>query len=175
MKCPFCAYDNIEGADQCSNCGEDLTSLERSNFEDSLEAGLQNDELHEIARCKVYYFKESTPMKEVVESLNHRNTCGLVVTEGQLKGIVTLRDLLQKIILRDVDLENSQLTDYMTKNPSFLKYDDKIAHALHRMSIDRYRHIIFQNADAKTYSVVSAEDVLAYLETMFSDIIVPEK
>lgn len=65
----------------------------------------------------------------------------MVVEHGVLKGIVTERDLVGRLLARDRDPETTRLAEIMTADPETLAPADSALHALEKMRVGRYRHL----------------------------------
>lgn len=167
MKCPFCGQENIQGVDNCDSCGEDLTAFDGVKPKDSLELGLVKDALLDVARCKTLLVPPETPLKEIAEKMGEDNQCFLVAEGKKLIGIVTMRDILQRVIHRGFDLNTTPVKKIMTANPDTLTHEDKIVHALNKMSLGGYRHVPILKEDGG-YQVISVRDIISYLADKFT-------
>ena len=168
MKCPFCGYENISGADECDSCGEDLTAFDGVRPRDPLEKSMVHDPILSVARCKTWTAPETASILEVARNMDHGNNCCLIMRGKELVGIATERDILTKALLKDFDLATTPITKIMTPKPDILNSDDKIVIALNKMAIGGYRHIPVRTQQG-TYQVISGRDILAYLATRFAD------
>ena len=69
------------------------------------------------------------PSETVVNAaqlMNERGIGGLVVTEGKrLAGIFTERDVLTRVVGRDLDARRTALGEVMTRNPEALTVGDR--------------------------------------------------
>jgi CBS domain-containing protein len=88
--------------------------------------------------------------------------CALVLDNGNLVGIFTERDLLNKLTGPDAISNQIAVKELMTVNPDFLSDSESIAIAVNKMSMGRYRHIPIRKADG-SYSVTSIKHVLKYI------------
>jgi CBS domain-containing protein len=88
--------------------------------------------------------------------------CALVVDEGNLVGIFTERDLLNKLTGPDAISNQIAVEKLMSLNPELLSDRDSIAIAVNKMSMGRFRHIPVRKADG-SYSVTSIKHVLKYI------------
>ncbi len=166
MKCPFCGHENIKGVDTCESCNEDLTQFDGTHPKDSLEQGLVKDPILDVAKCNTWAVSPETPLVEVAEKLGQDNQCCLVVEGKKLIGIVTVRDILQKVIHRGFDLKTTPIKKIMTPNPDTLTKEDKLVHALNKMSMRGYRHVPILKDDGN-YQVISVRDIISYLAQKF--------
>lgn len=165
MKCPFCGNDNIEGEDNCTSCGEDLTSID-STFEpqSELERALLEDPISSIPPTEAILLSPDTSVYDAACEMNkHKEGCVLVVVDDQLKGIISERDILYKAF-RSADQDPSQVTlgSIMTENPATLKSSATIAYALNRMSLGGYRHIPIMDGN-KVSGLISVKRLLSYI------------
>ena len=171
MICPFCGEENISGVDNCESCGEDLTAFDKKRRPtDPLEYSLMKDSIGKIARCEPFKANPKTSIKEIAEGLGKEQHCGLVLEGQNLLGIVTIRDILQKAIFKDLDLEKTPVSKIMTANPITLKAEDNIVHALNKMAIGGYRHLPIQKED-NTFGVICVRDILDYLVEKFPTVL----
>jgi len=170
MKCPFCGYDNISGTDSCENCEEDLTAFDGVQPRDSLENSLIKDLVKDVAKCEALVVSKDTAIQKVAEGINHDNKCCLVMDGVDLVGVVTLRDFLQRAMLKDFDLGKTPISKIMTPNPDVLNAEDKVVLALNKMAIGKYRHVPIAMGKGK-YSVISVRDIISYLAEMFPDVV----
>lgn len=168
MKCPFCNHENIAGSDACEDCGEDLTAFDGVRPSGRLEKSLVKDNLRTLPSKAPALVAPDTPLKDVVDHLGPENRCVLVMDGEKLVGIVTERDLLFKVMNSGPGWEVLPVSRIMTPDPESLEYEDKIAYALHKMSLGGFRHIPIL-AGGRPERVVSVRDILEYLAEMFPD------
>ncbi len=91
----------------------------------------------------------------------------LVDEAGKLVGVFTEGDIFRKIACTDKDLSQAKVKDFMTSNVTTLKPSAKIAHALHLMSIHRFRHVMIVDDEGRPTGVLSFRAVVRYLEQNF--------
>ncbi|RMG45004.1 MAG: CBS domain-containing protein [Candidatus Dadabacteria bacterium] len=107
---------------------------------------------------------DSTTIKEAVETMNRHLIGALPVIDsnGSLCGIFTERDLLEKIILTDLTLDNTPVAEVMTKNPDTAgETEDNVASALRTLKNGHYRHI---PVNCKDYlGILSIKNFISYL------------
>lgn len=102
-----------------------------------------------------------------VNAMNeHRVGCVLVEESGQLRGILTERDVLTRVVFRNAT--NSQKVDaVMTPDPETLQANATIAFALNMMSVGGYRHIPVVDRTGRPIYVVSIRDLVNFLVDLF--------
>jgi len=86
----------------------------------------------------------------------------LDIDQGELVGIFTERDLLNKLTGKAAGQLSIAVRDLMSANPEVLRDTDSVATALNKMSMGRYRHIPVRRADG-SYCVTSIKHVLKYI------------
>ena len=84
----------------------------------------------------------------------------IVDADGMLIGIITERDLTQKVLAAGKDGNTTIVGDIMTANPDTLAPDDSARDALELMQTRGYRHLPVAE-DGKCVSIVSIRDLYA--------------
>jgi len=110
-----------------------------------------------------------TSLHEAIKIMQESNIGALLVVDMDRKpvGIFTERDVLFKIATQVENLEAYTVADFMTPDPDTLRADMPIAHALHLMSIHRYRHVPNVDDQGRAISIISFRDVVSYIEKYF--------
>jgi len=112
--------------------------------------------------------ESGTSVARVVEEIQ-RNAVGCVVvcTGGVLIGILTERDVLMKIVARDVDYK-APVDDFMTRDPITIRSDAAIGDAVQLMVDHGIRHVPIVDAGlAKPIAVFSIKDVINLIAESF--------
>jgi CBS domain-containing protein len=136
------------------------SSGEISNF--NIDDPISSLNLHEVITVK-----SGTSLFDVINMLNDNKIGATVVVDDKNSalGIFTERDILRKVIAKDLDLKKEKIDNYMTKAPETLCENDPIAFALNKMSDGSYRHIpITRNGNVKfMLSVKDIVDEIAFI------------
>jgi CBS domain-containing protein len=82
----------------------------------------------------------------------------MVVEGGKLKGIVTERDLVFRLLAESRDAGSTRLAEIMTAGPETLSSDDSALAALDKMRAGRYRHLPVVDG-ARISGMVSIRDL----------------
>jgi CBS domain-containing protein len=161
MICPVCGYENIQGQDECENCGSDLRTADIPQPGSSFDGRLVEQPLATLRPPEPIRVTSETSVAEAVRRMQAVGTgCLLVEDAGQLRGIVTERDLVLKA--GTDNLQQLTVGELMTPDPVVLREDDSIAVAIHKMAVGGFRHIpLVENGHAA--SVVSARDIFRYI------------
>lgn len=109
--------------------------------------------------------ERTASVREAIELLRkHRVGCVVVTDEqGRLVGIFSERDVLLKIVLTEIDIDNTQLSSVMTANPHTAKMTTTIAFALTMMSQGGFRHIPITDDREIPVGIVSVKDIVDFL------------
>lgn len=106
----------------------------------------------------------SAPAGDAVRVMKERRFGSvLVVRGGRLAGIVTERDVLNKLVGRMDELKGRPVSEIMTPDPLSLRPDEPIAHAMHAMHVGGYRHVPIVDGSGAPLTVVSIRDVLTFI------------
>ena len=90
----------------------------------------------------------------------------MIVDNGQLVGIFTERDVLNRVVAARRDPDSTTLADVMTKAPQTVKADRPFSHAMHMMYEGGFRHMPVVE-DGKPLGMISIRDALGQELTAF--------
>ncbi len=142
MICPDCGHDNIAGDDRCQECGQDLMSLDIPAPKEGMQRTLLETPLKEVGLLPPNLVAPDDPVMKAIRLMQEtRHGSVLVVEKGNLVGIFTERDVLDRLAGEKIDLDTLHVRTVMTGNPQALTEDDALAYAVHRMAVGHYRHI----------------------------------
>ena len=110
--------------------------------------------------------------QEAAKQMASKNVAAMIISDsaGLITGIVTERDLCQKVMAKGMDSASTSVGEIMTTNPDTLSPDDSASDALELMQTRKYRHLPVVQ-DGKCQAVVSVRDLYsAVKETLEEDI-----
>ena len=110
--------------------------------------------------------------QEAAKQMASKNVAAMIISDsaGLIAGIVTERDLCQKVMAKGLDPVSTSVGEIMTTNPDTLSPDDSPSDALELMQTRKYRHLPVVQ-DGKCQAVVSVRDLYsAVKETLEEDI-----
>jgi CBS domain-containing protein len=153
-----------------------------SDFDD-IDAGTVEGELAEIrgalfddtitmlGPAEPICLRETATVTEAIERMLARRQAGVLVVdaEGRLTGIFTERDVLTRVVGRGRDARQTRLAEVMTRDPEALGVNDRVAYAVHSMSVAGYRTVPLVDADRKPIGVVTVSDVIRWLAGLFPE------
>ena len=131
------------------------------------------DNISSIGIKKAILKDEDSSIQSVIESMQTtHSSCILLINNDKITGIFTERDVVTKIVSRNVDLENEKICDYMTNDPEILQSDDSIAFALNKMIDGGFRHVPIVHSISQDLYVISMQDIINSIgDYYFSDIL----
>lgn len=160
MICPVCGHENLQGSDECENCGSDLRTADIPQAGSTFERRLVERPLSSLAPPAPLTVEPATSLADAISQMqDHGTSCVVVEEAGQVRGILTERDLLLR---GGPDLNGRTVAELMTADPVVLRPDDSIAVAIHKMAVGGFRHVpLVENGHAT--GIVSAGDVFRYI------------
>ncbi len=110
---------------------------------------------------------------EAVERMLAERQAGVLVVDaaGRLAGIFTERDVLTRVVGKDRDSRRTRLADVMTASPEALTSRDRVAYAIHCMSVAGYRTVPLVDDERRPVGIVTATDVIRWLAGLFPEAI----
>ena len=137
------------------------------------EAGgaLATDTIAVLSPAEPICLSDSATVHEAVQIMLARRQAGVLVTDGagRLVGIFTERDVLTRVVGKDLDARRTPLAAVMTRNPEALTARDRVAYAVHCMSVAGYRTIPLVDPEGRPIGVVTVSDVVRWLANLFPE------
>lgn len=98
-----------------------------------------------------------------------RTGCVLICKGESLAGIMTERDVLLKVVARDVD-GNEPVDRFMTPDPITMTTGQTIGEAINLMNEHRFRHIpVVDEKSGQVTSIFTVSDVINFLAESFPE------
>ena len=138
---------------------------------DDLRGALLNDTIAVLSPAEPICLAEVATVHEAVQTMLARRQAGVLVTDamGRLTGIFTERDVLTRVVGKDLDARRTALAGVMTRNPEALTARDRVAYAVNRMSVAGYRTIPLVDPEGRPIGVVTVSDVIRWLANLFPE------
>jgi len=175
MKCPFCGHDNLPGADACEQCQTSLTQEDIRQSQSDIETSLMQEQISSLQPEAPLTVRRGTTLQQAIRIMRDRRIgCVVVVDDaasntGRLVGVLTERDLLQKVAGQGLDCSQCMVEDFMSPAPESSKAEHPLAYALHRMIISDIRYLPIVDEDDRPEGIISSRDVIAYMNKRFSN------
>ena len=161
MICPICQYENLQGVDNCENCGADLRTVDIPRPGTELEARLVEERLGALEPTVPLTVSADTGVAQVIASMQEAGAEAVLVLDGDaLAGIFTERDVLLKLAGRPLD--DTPVREVMTPDPVVLRDQDSVAVAIHKMAVGGFRHIPLVDGGRPT-GIVSSGDLFRHI------------
>ena len=109
-------------------------------------------------------FKENDSVFNAVKSMAKDNFGSVVIVDDKrnVRGIVTERDLMRKVIPNSMNPKTTKLKDIMTRPVKVASKDDDLIVWLRQMSNERFRHVPVVDKTGKLINVMSQGDFVSY-------------
>ena len=109
-------------------------------------------------------FLENDKVINAITVMSENNFGSVVITDKKMKviGIVTERDIVKKLILKNLSAKTTTLGSIMTKNPRVANEDDNIVDWLRIMSNDRFRRLPVVDNEGKIKVIFTQGDFVSY-------------
>ncbi|EPS68144.1 hypothetical protein M569_06630, partial [Genlisea aurea] len=111
-------------------------AVQRNSFSASRSVGLTGERtVKRLRLSRALTVSDSTSIKEACRRMAARRVDALLLTDSKalLCGILTDKDIATKVIAPEVDIENTPVSDVMTRNPMFVLSDTLAVEALQKM------------------------------------------
>lgn len=91
----------------------------------------------------------------------------LATRDGVLAGILTERDLVNKMVNNPFDPKETTVEQLMVSEVVTVPADATVAYAIHQMSSGGYRHLPLVDRARRPVGIVSVRDIVDYLAVIF--------
>ena len=137
--------------------------------ERAISPAVFNDTVGVLAPAEPVCLRETATVTEAAHLMVKARQAAVLIVDagGRLSGIFTERDLLTRVIGRGLDPKGTALSAVMTPNPEVLSLRDRVAYAVHCMSVAGYRTVPLVDVDRKPVGVVTVSDVIRWLANLF--------
>jgi CBS domain-containing protein len=164
LLCPYCGSENIDGTDDCEECGQPLVDSHLAPPKYEVERSLLNDRISVLAPKPAISVSPTTSIVDVLRLMVEKGIGCVVVAEGDRPvGIFSERDALLKIGAQAAEVASRPVREFMTPKPETLVADAKLAYAVQRMDLGGYRHLPIVDSQGAVTGIISARDILRHL------------
>lgn len=138
---------------------------------EEIRGALLNDQIAVLGPAEPICLPESATVQEAIERMLARRQAGVLVVDaqGRLTGIFTERDVLTRVAGAGRDPQSTALAQVMTRDPEALRPGDRVAYAVHSMSVAGYRTVPLVDAQHRPLGVVTVSDVIRWLAGLFPE------
>ncbi|NQV16532.1 CBS domain-containing protein [bacterium] len=89
--------------------------------------------------------------------------CLLITESDKLIGIFTERDIIRRIVGKNLSHADVDVGDYMTVDPDTLSPDSPLAFALNYMVVGGYRHVPIVDDENRIIACLSIKDIVKHI------------
>jgi CBS domain-containing protein len=128
---------------------------------------LRNEPLRTLARTEPALVQSGTTIGDAIQLMREQGIYNLLVMSGdRLVGVLTERDVVQKVLGRGID-PHSLVDGFMTPDPASLPPDATLEQALELMDRRGDRTIALVDADGNLVGSVRQGDILSFVAEAF--------
>jgi CBS domain-containing protein len=137
--------------------------------ERSIGPAVFNDTVAVLVPAEPVCLREAATVHEAAQRMVHARQAAVLVVDraGRLAGIFTERDLLTRVVGRGLDPKATALSVVMTPEPEVLAIRDRVAYAVHCMSVAGYRTMPLVDDERRPIGIVTVSDVIRWLADLF--------
>jgi CBS domain-containing protein len=128
--------------------------------------------LRNLCRKEVVTVKSGTTVKEVANLMEEKNIGSVVIDgEGEKFGIVTDRDILLRVLSKNLDPNTTPIDDVMTwKLVLILREDMGLFEALEQVKKSAVRRFPVVNDEGSLVGIITVDDIITLLGKELSDV-----
>ena len=117
-----------------------------------------------INKPKPLTFAAEATVAEAVAAMSDRNFGSVVIVDKdqKVKGMVTERDVMKRLVNNGKDPKKTKLADIMTGEVRVAKETDDLRDWLRQMSNDRFRRLPVVDEQGKLVSIMTQGDFVSY-------------
>ncbi len=135
----------------------------------SVRDALRVAKIRELKPPQPVCIETSTTVAEAIISMHGTYAgCVLVCEDGRVKGILTERDVLNKLAGREI-APDSSVEQYMTSDPETLTADDHLDEAIRLMDAGGYRHLPLVSSSGKVEGIISIQNIIEFLAELLPE------
>lgn len=163
MVCPYCGHQNLDGLDNCDECLHDLSIFDVPSPTGGLQEHLMEDKVSHIPYDRLVLVSPDDSVAHAVSRIKSIGIGQAVVVEGgKLIGILTERDLLNKVAGRDLDLHQLPVRAVMTVHPDAIDERAPLRVVINKMAVREHRHVPIIK-DGQPVGIISAKSVANHI------------
>ena len=115
-------------------------------------------------KSAVFCLKKSDFVASAIDVMAERNIGSVIIVDqdNKVNGIVTERDLLRRVLAKNLDPRTTPLSTIMTSDIRAARPEDNVIDWLRIMSNERFRHLPVIDDSGKLINVMSQGDFVSY-------------
>ncbi len=109
---------------------------------------------------KVLTIAPKVTVREAARTMAERHIGAILVAENsRLVGIFSERDILNRVVAKELDPDKTEVESVMTRNPDCLPPTANLRQAMQLMVTHDYRHVPVVDGQQRILGVISARDI----------------
>jgi CBS domain-containing protein len=129
---------------------------------------LYSAQITKAIRRNLVIVSPSDSVKHVVQKLIRDDIgAAVILDKGKIVGIVTEKDILQRVIIQEKNVQTTLIKDVMTSPPILVEYDCSIQQAFKQMQQQRTRRLIVVKNEA-LFGILTERRLLSEINSRVS-------
>lgn len=130
---------------------------------------LRNEKVRAVARQEPVSVSPDTPLDQALEQMRRGGGDALLIIDGgRLTGILTERDVLTRVLGREID-GSRPVGDFMSSEPRTLNAEATLIEAITAMESGHYRNLPLVDEAGAVVGMLRQQDLLAYVAEAFPE------
>jgi signal-transduction protein with cAMP-binding, CBS, and nucleotidyltransferase domain len=148
-----------------------LSNYDPAVYADEFEKSLCEDKVTALQMEPFDHVSPETTIRDALQKMIDNDVACLVVTrDREPVGIVSERDVLNRIVDHYAALADHPIAEVMTPDPIVVNATDSPARVMNVMGSGFFRHLPVVDVDGKLVGILGARRVTAYLQQYFPDV-----
>lgn len=114
-----------------------------------------------IMESKIHTIDSSLSVKDAAETMKNLKIGAVVITNGtKMEGILSERDIMNKIVSNNLIASECKVTDFMTSNLITIEDSENLESALKLMEEKKIRHLPVINSKNEYVGILGIRDIM---------------
>lgn len=145
-----------------------LENYDPKQYDDPLEEALAEQPAVAIQSIPYTCVSTDTPIHEALQKLAKLHVACLLIEEaGELVGVFTDRDALDKVALEYDAVKDHPVSEVMATDPVFVYDTDSAAAVLQVMAVQGFRHVPVLDLQRKILGIASPQRITEFMQNYF--------
>ncbi len=132
---------------------------------------LREKQICQIINPRLVKTSSDTTIRQAVELMQQERSSYIVIADGgQIKGICTETDLVQRILGKTVDWDHA-VSEVMTKDIKVLTPEDTVGTAIDLMGTQYFDHIPLVDKQQELVGILSVRSVIRFLAAFYPEVV----